>query len=387
MRRVVDDLVVDALRHVLLDVGHCLADVVRDRERIRPGRLENADGRGGLVVEQRAQRVVGRAKFDARDVAQPRDLAVLARLHDDFAEVLLVLKASLRIDRELEVNTGQIGRRADDTGGRLHVLRADLANDVAGRESALRNLLRIEPHAHRIVATAELLHVTDAGNTREAILDVEQRVVAEISRVVAVVGRQDVHDHGQVGRALHRGDAEAAHILGQARLGLRDAVLHELLGLVRVHAEPERDRQRHQAVGRRLAAHVEHALDAVDLLLDRRRDGFGNHLRVRTRILRAHHDRRRHHLGVLRDRHDAQRQKAGDEDENRNDSGEDRPVDEELGEIHDTSLVYFLLLVARLRSVTDGSMPACFEPVVRNASPCRRAAAQRLRRAARAGDH
>jgi hypothetical protein len=48
-------------------------------------------------------------------------------------------------------------------------------------------------------------------------------------------------------------------------------------------------------------------------------------------ILRAHHDRGRNHLGVFRDRHVAQRQQAADEDQNGNDGGEDRPVDEEFG--------------------------------------------------------
>ncbi len=33
-----------------------------------------------------------------------------------------------------------------------------------------------------------------------------------------------------------------AHLAGQSRLGLRDAVLHQLLRLVRIGAEPERHR-------------------------------------------------------------------------------------------------------------------------------------------------
>ena len=41
-------------------------------------------------------------------------------------------------------------------------------DDVAGRQAALRDLLRIEPHAHRIVAAAEQLHLTDAGEYARA---------------------------------------------------------------------------------------------------------------------------------------------------------------------------------------------------------------------------
>src|SRR5260221_10705969 len=53
-------------------------------------------------------------------------------------------------------------------------------------------------------------------------------------------------------------------------LGLRDAVLHHLLRLVGVGAQAESDGQRHHAVAGGLAAHVEHAFDAVDLLFQRR---------------------------------------------------------------------------------------------------------------------
>ncbi len=100
---VVDDLVVHALGHGPLDLRHGGAHVVGDLDRVRAGRGEHADRHGGLVVEQRAQRVFGRAELDARDVAQPRDGAAVA-LEDDFAELLLALQAALRVDRELQID-------------------------------------------------------------------------------------------------------------------------------------------------------------------------------------------------------------------------------------------------------------------------------------------
>src|SRR3546814_3089309 len=57
--------------------------------------------------------------------------------------------------------------------------------------------------------------------------------------------RSDHHD--EVRRALDRCDAKGAHLRRQAGLGLRHAVLHELLGLVRVGAELERHRQRQRS--------------------------------------------------------------------------------------------------------------------------------------------
>ena len=139
----------------------------------------------------------------------------------------------------------------------------------------------------------------------------------------------------QVGRALDGGDAEAPHFLGQARLGLRDAVLHELLGLVDIGAEPEGDGQRHQAVGGRLAAHVEHVLDAVDRLLDAalppfRRSPWG----WRRDTARARPPRAAPTSGYSEIGMHPQREQAGEEDQDRQHAGEDRPIDEELGEVH-----------------------------------------------------
>jgi hypothetical protein len=217
------------------------------------------------------------------------------------------------------------------TGRRLDVLLADGPHHVAGRQSVLGHLLRVQPDAHRIVARAEQPDLPDPLDAGQAVLDVEQRIVAQVRHVVAVVGRKQVHDHGEVGRALDRGDAEGAHLLGQPRLGLRDPVLHQLLGLVGVGAQPEGDGQRHGAVGGRLAAHVEHVLDPVDRLLDGGGDGLGDHLGIGARILGADHDGGRHHLRIFRDRQGAQRQQAGDEDERRQHAREDGAVDEESG--------------------------------------------------------
>jgi hypothetical protein len=331
LRRVVGDAVFHAFGHVLVDLRHRLAHVGRDVERVGVGRLEHADADRVVVIEQRAQRIVGRAELEPADVAQPRHLATGTRLDDDVAELLFGLQPALGVDGQLHVHARQARRCADHAGRRLDVLAADRSHHVAGREAALRDLLRVEPDAHRVVAAAEDLHLADALDARQPVLDVEHCVVAQVGHVVAVVGRHQVHHHREVGRALDRGHAEPSHFLGQPRLGLRDAVLHQLLRLVGVGAELEGDGQRHHAVGGRLAAHVEHALDAVDLLLDRRRHRLGDHLGIGARVLGAHHHRGRCDLGVFGDRQPAQRDQAGDQHQERQHPREDRPVDEELG--------------------------------------------------------
>ncbi|CAB3753801.1 hypothetical protein BPA30113_05478 [Burkholderia paludis] len=317
LRRVVDDLVVDARRHVLLQLGHRLAHFVGDLQRVRARRLVDRHRDGRLVVEQRTQPVLGCVELDPRDVAQARDAAVRRRLHDDVAELVFRLQAAARVHRQLQRRAGQRRRRADHAGRDLHVLFADRLHDVLGGQPALRDLLRIEPDAHRVVARSPQLHLADALDPRQAILHVDQRVVAQVGHVVAVVRRDQVDHHRQRRRAFHRRDAEPLHVFRQARQRLVHAVLHELRGLVRIGAELERDGDRHVAVAVRLRLHVEHVLDAVDLLLERRRDRLGDHFRVRARILRLHDHGRRHDLRIFRDRQQEHRDHPAEQDDHR----------------------------------------------------------------------
>jgi len=55
---------------------------------------------------------------------------------------------------------------------------------------------------------------------------------------------------------------------GRKRQGQVDAVLHQHLGEVQIHAGLERDGQGVRPVVVRLGHHVHHVFDAVDLLLD-----------------------------------------------------------------------------------------------------------------------
>src|SRR6185369_3437765 len=110
--------------------------------------------------------------------------------------------------------------------------------------------------------------------------------------------------------------------------------LHQLRREIGIGAQRKGHGQRHPAVSRCLAAHVEHVLDAVDRLFQRRGHRLGDHLRARTRIVGGHHHRRRHHFRVLGNRQQVERDQPAEQDEDRQHPGEDRPVDEELGEVH-----------------------------------------------------
>jgi hypothetical protein len=51
-----------------------------------------------------------------------------------------------------------------------------------------------------------------------------------------------------------------------------------------------------------LAVHVQHVLDAVDFLFERRGNSLGERLRIRARIRRRNDDGGRSDIGILRDR-------------------------------------------------------------------------------------
>ena len=83
-------------------------------------------------------------------------------------------------------------------------------------------------------------------------------------------------------RFAHR-HAHRLYDIGQNWLRDRQPILYQHLGYVEVGAELERDVKNVRAVVAALRRHVQHVLDAINLLLDRRSNRIGNDLRVRAR--------------------------------------------------------------------------------------------------------
>ena len=92
--------------------------------------------------------------------------------------------------------------------------------------------------------------------------------------------------------ALDR-DARRAHFRGQAAERLVDAVLHVDRRDILVARDVERHGDRADAAVGARRGHVEHALDAVDRLLERRGDRRLDLLRVRAGVERRDGDLRR----------------------------------------------------------------------------------------------
>ena len=238
------------------------------------------------------------------------------------------------LDVELEGARHRHRRLVDHAGGDLHVLAAQRRDHVAGGQIADGELFRIEPDAHRVVARTEDGDVADAVDARQHVLHVQGGVVGDVELVARVVGRIEMDHQHQVRRLLGHRDADGAHLFRETRLGDGHAVLHQHLRGIEVGAELEGDGERHVAVAGRLRRHVEHVVDAVDLLLDGSRNGLGHDLGGGSRILRGDRDRRRRDVRILRDRQGEIGDAADQRDDDGDDGGEDRPVDEEMRDVH-----------------------------------------------------
>ena len=161
--------------------------------------------------------------------------------------------------------------------------------------------MRIEPNPHRIFARAEDIDVAHAIEPRELVANLKQSVITGKKLIERSIRRNEVHDHRDVGRLLFRRHADPLHIGRKHGNRDRDPILHQHLCRIEIGAELERDAQSHVAVTRALRGHVEHVLDAIDLLLDRRRNCFRYDFRVRAGIAGCDLDGWWRDIGILRD--------------------------------------------------------------------------------------
>ena len=142
----------------------------------------------------------------------------------------------------------------------------------------------------------------------------------------------DHHQH--VGRVLLDRDTEPPHLFGQLRLRYGDAVLNEDLRDIEVGTERKGDGELQITVGGRLTVHIEHVLDAVYFLLERRRHGIADDFGGSAGITRADDNRRRCDFWILGDREGEIGRPANQNDKDRQDGRKDRPVDEKMRQVH-----------------------------------------------------
>ncbi len=306
---------------------------MRGRQCIRARPLEYRDRYRRIEIEIGIRTVVQRSQLDSREVLDA-DYGVRILLDDDIAELVWISQPAECLHRNLEC-AGLVHRRLIEGAGRdLDVLPLQRRHHVICGQPQRLHPVGIEPDPHGIVAAAEHDERTDAIDACQSVLDFDRGVVGDEQRVARFVGREQMHDHHQVGRTLGHGDADIAHVSRQARLRDGDPVLHLNLRDIEVGADVEGDRDREFSVRGRIRRHVKHVLDAVDLLLDRCDYRRGDHVGARTRILTAHIDDGRSDFRILRDRQPRKCDAAKDHEYDRDHGGEDRPVDEEMRNAH-----------------------------------------------------
>ena len=331
--RIVNNRALDAGRKARRQLIHGRDDIFRRRQRVRTRPLEDGQSHGGIAVEIGIRRIVLGGKLDARHVLEP-DHSPRRLLYHDTGEFLGIGEAPQRLHRELEGALLRHRRLVQHAARDLDVLRLQREHDVARGQADGLQPVGIEPHAHRIVAAAKHRDRPDAVDARQRVGNRERGVVRNEQAVARFVRRIEVHDHHQVGRALGHRYADVAHVDRKSRLRDRHAILHLHLGDVEIGAEIERDRDGKAPVRRRVRRHVDHVLDAVDLLLDRRHHGRGDHLRTGPRILSRHVDDGRCDLRILGNREPGERDAADDHEDDRNDRCENRTVDEKMRNPH-----------------------------------------------------
>ena len=168
-----------------------------------------------------------------------------------------------------------------------------------------------------------------AGHALQRIQHINIGVIGDVVGVVPVAAREYRDQHHDRRRfLLHR------HALlrdGGRKLRQRKihAVLHLHLRDVGIRVEREIDGQNELSVSGARRRHVDHVVDAVDLRLDRSGNRLRDGARIGTGIVRLHGDLNRRDRWILLYGQDAHRHTAGDDDEDCNDRGEDRPLDEE----------------------------------------------------------
>ena len=199
---------------------------------------------------------------------------------------------------------------------------------VDGGDAEIGELVGIEPHAHRVAALAEDLHVADARQTLQRIDDLQIGVIAQRHRIDRAVRRGEIDDEDEVRVLLLDRHAGLVDDRRQRRRRLGDAVLHVDGSDAERIADVEGDGDRRGAVIGARRRHVGHAGDAVDLLLERRGDRVGHDLRAGARIDGADDDLRRRDVGKLRNRQQEVTDRARQHHNDGDRRGENRALDE-----------------------------------------------------------
>ena len=178
------------------------------------------------------------------------------------------------------------------------------------------NLRRIKPNTHTVRLFAPNRDVADALDPRDRVANAKRDKIAQVDLIERLRRRNEVDHHENGRRTFANGNSHFFNLFREFRRRQRHAILHENERVVEIRARLKRNAEVHAAVVRTARLHVEHPFDAVDLILDKRRDRIGDCARIGTGIRRADADRRRRHVRILRKRERKIRDYADEHNEN-----------------------------------------------------------------------
>ena len=327
-RDVVGDFVGDIGREEARQLLHLGFHRIGSRQRVAGRRQQHRKARGRLAVEAGVELVAQTPDLDPRDIAQPHRRAVGVGAQDDRAELVRRIELAFHQHQGRRALLGRSRLGADAAGGDLRVLRRYRLVDIVCRQSVADEFGRLEPDAKRTLGRIQR-RAADAGNAPDFTEDVADHEVAEADLVEAAVGRGQRDDLQHRAGGLLDEDAFLDDGGGKPRLDALEAVLHIDRGLIGVGARHEvgGDLDLAKQVAGRFE--IEDAGGAVQLLLDQARDAIVEIFRRGARILRRDRDRGRRDDWILRHGQQRNRDRADQTDEQRDNPGEDRPVDEE----------------------------------------------------------
>ena len=366
-RGVVDAGEAEALGEALFQLAHAGLDMVGHLQGVRSRQREDGQTDRRLAVHRQGVILVPGPQLGPGHVLQVDNLAIGAGLEDDAGELFGLHQPAESVHGVLEFLASGNGRLADLPGRYLHVLLAEDPDHVAGRQVPGLQPVRVQPHAHAVVLPAEGEDVAHPIDSRHHVQEVNGRIIAQVELVViglVVVGIDvgiEVDDQQDVRRPLADGHADGLDHVRQGRLGDGHSVLHQHLSHVHVGAHGERHVQHVRAVVVALRRHVEHLLDAHDLLLDRRGNGVGDDLGIGPGVAGRHAHHRRRDVGVLGDRQEDRGNSPHQEDHQRDHPGQHRTVDEEANQ-------HNRLGVTGIE--TPGPVPGFAVPVSSRAAAC-----------------
>ena len=261
------------------------------------------------AIHLAADRVVLRTQLRGTHVAHAHDrgVALVAGTDDNILEFFRLDQHALAGHGKILPGPFRCGRLPDLADAEGLVLSLDGIGDFRNADSHLRHPVGFQPHPHCNVRDRKHRRQVGAGDAFYRIEHIEIYIVIEVDRGHRSFWRVETDDHHEgLGFLLGR-NALVTDDLGQLRQCLADAVLGIDLCNIRIRPWLECNDESHvtgRGTGR---GHVDHVIDTVDLLLDRRGNGVGDDLGRRTGVARRNGNGWRRHIGVLRDWRDAKR--------------------------------------------------------------------------------